>query len=77
MWRRTATLLHATAVASGAGVAVGWALIGLGLSLVIAGILLAGFWLVVLGWFVVAMATGEVPGSGGSDVLAAVPVRHR
>ncbi|WP_236239480.1 CBS domain-containing protein [Streptomyces sp. CC228A] len=76
LWRRTGDPLHATAVASGAGVAVGWALIGLGLSLVIAGILLAGFWLVVLGWFVVAMATGEVPGSGGRDVLAAVPVRQ-
>ncbi|WP_236245902.1 site-2 protease family protein [Streptomyces sp. CC210A] len=76
VWRRTGDPLHATAVASGAGLALGWALIGLGLYLVVAGLLLAGFWLVVLGWFVVAMATGEVPGSGGRDVLAAVPVRQ-
>ncbi|MFG3310167.1 site-2 protease family protein [Streptomyces wuyuanensis] len=59
VWWKTGSRLRATAVATVAGQCLGWALIGIGVYLVVAGTAFSGIWLVVLGWFVTVMATME------------------
>ncbi|MDI9889222.1 site-2 protease family protein [Streptomyces sp. HNM0645] len=59
VWWKTGSRLRATAVATAAGQCLGWALVGIGLYLVVAGAAFSGIWLVVIGWFVVVMATME------------------
>ena len=51
-WHLTGSLRTATRVASTAGRALGWALIGLGAySLLIGGGLIGGLWMIFIGWF--------------------------
>ncbi|MCZ7462235.1 site-2 protease family protein [Streptomyces sp. WMMC940] len=59
VWWRTGSRLRATAVATIAGRCLGWALVGIGLYLVVVGAAFSGIWLVVIGWFVIVMATME------------------
>ncbi|UYQ60182.1 site-2 protease family protein [Streptomyces peucetius] len=76
VWRRTGDPLRATAVATGAGKALGWVLIGTGLYLVFLGAVFSGFWLVVVGWFLTAMATAEGGRAKLRELLSGVSVRQ-
>lgn len=76
VWRRTGSPLRATAVATGAGRALGWVLIGVGLYLVLTGAALSGFWLAVIGWFLIATATAEGGQAHLRELLSGVPVRR-
>ncbi|MFG3497782.1 site-2 protease family protein [Streptomyces sp. NPDC047928] len=76
VWRRTGDPLKATAVATGAGRALGWLLVGAGLYLVFFGAVFSGFWLVVIGWFLVAMATAEGGQAKTRELLSGIPVRQ-
>jgi Zn-dependent protease/CBS domain-containing protein len=52
LWKLTGSMRRATEIASTAGRALGWGLIGLGLfSLLVGGALIGGLWLVFIGWF--------------------------
>ncbi|NML49247.1 CBS domain-containing protein [Streptomyces sp. R302] len=74
VWRWTGNRLCATAVATGAGRALGWALVVLGAYLTIRGVALSGLWLVVIGWFLVAVATAEVEQAKLEELLEGVTV---
>ncbi|MBT3150552.1 site-2 protease family protein [Streptomyces sp. CHD11] len=76
VWQKTGNPLRATAVATGAGRALGWVLIGVGLYLVLFGSLFSGFWLVVVGWFLIAMASAEGSRAKLRELLSGVPVRQ-
>ncbi len=52
LWKVTGSMRRATEIAAGAGRALGWGLIGLGLfSLLVGGALIGGLWLIFIGWF--------------------------
>ncbi|MBV7697529.1 site-2 protease family protein [Streptomyces sp. TRM70350] len=74
VWWKTGSRLRATAVATTAGRVLGWALVGVGLYLVLAGALFSGIWLVVIGWFVIAMATVEGGQARLRELLGGIPV---
>ncbi|MFB8759314.1 hypothetical protein [Streptomyces nigra] len=74
--RRTGNPLRATAVATGAGRALGWLLVVGGLYLFLFGALFSGSWLVVLGWFLIAMAAAEGGQAHVLELLKGVPVRQ-
>ncbi|WP_171117386.1 site-2 protease family protein [Streptomyces sp. Z423-1] len=74
VWWKTGSRLRATAVATTAGRFLGWALVGVGLYLVLAGALFSGIWLVVIGWFVIAMATVEGGQARLRELLGGIPV---
>ncbi|MFC8419509.1 site-2 protease family protein [Streptomyces sp. NPDC057236] len=76
VWHKTGNPLRGTAVATGAGRALGWVLIGVGLYLVLFGALFSGFWLVVVGWFLIAMASAEGSRAKLRELLSGVPVRQ-
>lgn len=59
VWWRTGNRLRATEVATGAGRVLGWLLIGVGIYLVLVGATVDGIWLLLLGWFMTAMASAE------------------
>ncbi|MEN3586559.1 site-2 protease family protein [Streptomyces sp. ZYX-F-203] len=75
VWWKTGSPLRATAVATSAGRFLGWALVGVGLYLVLVGSAFGGIWLVVVGWFVVAMAGAEGGQARLRELLAGIPVR--
>ncbi|MFG3660091.1 site-2 protease family protein [Streptomyces sp. NPDC047706] len=74
VWWRTGSPLRATAVATTAGRFLGWALVGIGLYLVLVGAVFSGIWLVVIGWFIVAMATVEGGQARLRELLGGIPV---
>ncbi|MFI6012571.1 site-2 protease family protein [Streptomyces sp. NPDC051243] len=74
VWWKTGSPLRATAVATGAGRLLGWVLVGLGLYLVLVGAAFSGIWLVVIGWFVLAMATMEGGQARLRELLGGIPV---
>ncbi|MEZ3180902.1 site-2 protease family protein [Streptomyces pimonensis] len=74
VWWKTGSPLRATAVATAAGRVLGWLLVGLGLYLVLAGAVFGGIWLVVIGWFVIAMASVEGDRARLRELLAGIPV---
>ncbi|MEV6958667.1 site-2 protease family protein [Streptomyces sp. NPDC051207] len=76
VWWRTGNRLRATAVATGAGRLLGWLLIAVGLYLVLAGAAVDGVWLLLIGWFMVAMASAEEGQAKLRELLGAVPVRQ-
>ncbi|WP_236560525.1 site-2 protease family protein [Streptomyces sp. F-3] len=76
VWHKTGSPLRATEVATGAGRALGWLLTGAGLYLVLTGAVFNGFWLVVVGWFIIAMASAEGGQAKLRELLSGVPVRH-
>lgn len=76
VWRKTGSPLRATAVATGAGRALGWLLTGAGLYLVLTGAVFNGFWLVLVGWFIIAMASAEGGQAKLRELLRGVPVRQ-
>ncbi|MGW0082774.1 site-2 protease family protein [Streptomyces sp. NPDC003393] len=76
VWWRTGSRLRATEVAGGAGRALGWIMVAVGLYQVLAGGFTAGLWLVLVGWFMVAMATLENSQARLRELLRAVPVRQ-
>jgi Zn-dependent protease/CBS domain-containing protein len=52
LWKMTGSLRKATQIAAGAGRALGWGIIGLGLfALVVGGALIGGLWFIFIGWF--------------------------
>ncbi|MGA5443165.1 hypothetical protein ACPCKW_27180 [Streptomyces griseoincarnatus] len=69
VWWKTGSPPRATAVATAAGRFLGWALVAVGLYLVLVGAVFSGIWLVVIGRFVIAMATV----GGGQAKLHAHP----
>ncbi|MFE0677695.1 site-2 protease family protein [Streptomyces sp. NPDC058867] len=75
VWWRTGSPLRATAVATAAGRFLGWTLVAIGLYLVLVGAVLSGVWLVVIGWFVIAVATVEVGQARLRELLGGIPVR--
>ncbi|MBN0042796.1 site-2 protease family protein [Streptomyces actuosus] len=76
VWRRTGSPLRGTAAAIRAGRALGWVLIGAGLLLFVVGAFFSGFWLAVVGWFLVAMAGAEAGPARTRRLLSGVPVRQ-
>ncbi|MFI7142357.1 site-2 protease family protein [Streptomyces massasporeus] len=74
VWAKTGSPLRATAVATAAGRVLGWLLVGLGLYLVLVGAVFSGIWLVVIGWFVIAMASVEGGQARLRELLAGIPV---
>ncbi|GAB3954578.1 site-2 protease family protein [Streptomyces sparsus] len=74
VWRSTGDSLRATAVAAGAGRVLGWLLIGVGLYFVFAGPAFSGFWFVLLGLFLIAMATAEGGQAKLRELLGGVTV---
>lgn len=76
VWHRTGNPLRATAVSTGAGRALGWLLIAIGLSFVFLGAAFSGIWFVVIGWFLLAMATSEGGQAKLRELLSGVPVRQ-
>ena len=59
MWWFTGDLQKATRMASGAGKLFGWCLMILGAMQAVAGMLLQGLWLVLIGWFLSNAATAS------------------
>ncbi len=52
LWKATGSMRRATRIAAGAGRALGWVIIGLGVySLLVGGAFIGGLWLVFIGWF--------------------------
>ncbi|WP_246042516.1 site-2 protease family protein [Streptomyces globosus] len=74
VWRRTGDRLRATAVATGASRLLGWALVAVGLLLVLRGVPLSGIWIVLVGWFLVAVATAEGSQAKLEELLSGVTV---
>ncbi|MBC9731268.1 site-2 protease family protein [Streptomyces sp. TRM68367] len=74
VWWKTGSPLRATAVATAAGRVLGWVLVGVGLYLVLAGAIFSGIWLVVIGWFVIAVATAEGGQARVRELLGGIPV---
>ncbi|MFD1658165.1 site-2 protease family protein [Streptomyces caeni] len=74
VWWKTGNRLRATMVATSAGRVMGWLLVGLGLYLVLVGAVFSGIWLVVIGWFVIAMATTEGGQARLHELLGGIPV---
>ncbi|MER5213594.1 site-2 protease family protein [Streptomyces sp. NPDC002838] len=74
VWWKTGSPLRATVVATGAGRLLGWALVGIGLYLVLVGAFFSGVWLVVIGWFILAMATMEGGQARLRELLGGIPV---
>ncbi|GAA3271562.1 site-2 protease family protein [Streptomyces labedae] len=74
VWWKTGSPLRATAVATAAGRFLGWALVAVGVYLVLVGAVFSGIWLVVIGWFVIAMATAEGGQAKLRDMLGGIPV---
>lgn len=75
VWWKTGSSLRATAVATAAGQVLGWSLVGIGLYLVLLGAAFSGIWLVVIGWFVIAVATAEGGQARLRELLGGIPVR--
>jgi Zn-dependent protease len=59
VWRRTGDHAHATRVAVGAGVVVGYLMIAVGIAYVFTGYWVNGLWLIFLGWYLQRMAGQE------------------
>ncbi|MFI2436711.1 site-2 protease family protein [Streptomyces sp. NPDC018693] len=76
VWWRTGNRLRATAVATGAGRAFGWLLVAAGVYLVFAGAAVDGLWIMLIGWFMIAMATAEGGQAKLRELLGSVPVRE-
>lgn len=76
VWAVTNSVRRATAVAVGAGVLVSWAMIGIGLWLVLDGDWVDGLWLAFLGWFLQGAAQQEGRGAVVHDVLQGHTVRE-
>lgn len=76
VWQKTGNPLRATAVATGAGRVLGRVLIGVGLYLVLFGAFFSGFWLAVVGWFLIAMASAEGGRAKLRELLSGIPVRQ-
>ncbi|MBT2367278.1 site-2 protease family protein [Streptomyces sp. ISL-10] len=74
VWWKTGSPLRATVVATAAGRVLGWALVGIGMYLVLAGAAFSGIWLVVIGWFVIVMATVEGGQAKLRELLGGIPV---
>ncbi|MFJ9582511.1 site-2 protease family protein [Streptomyces acidicola] len=75
LWWRTGDRLRATANATMAGRVFGWVLVVLGLVLFLKTGTFGGFWLALIGWFLIAAATTEGRQAQLRGVLAGVPVR--
>jgi Zn-dependent protease/CBS domain-containing protein len=56
IWKATGSLGQATRVASGAGQAVGWLLVAVGVVSLLGGNLAGGIWFAFIGWFLVQAA---------------------
>ncbi|WP_306189715.1 MULTISPECIES: site-2 protease family protein [unclassified Streptomyces] len=76
VWWRTGSRLRATEVAGGAGRVLGWIMVAVGLYEVLTGGFSGGLWLVLIGWFMVAMATLEGSQARLRELLRSVPVRQ-
>ncbi|MGW5464272.1 site-2 protease family protein [Streptomyces sp. NPDC003996] len=76
VWWRTGNRLRATEVATGAGRALGWILVAVGVYEALAGGFAGGLWLLLIGWFMVAMATMEGSQAKLRELLRSVPVRQ-
>ncbi|SFD06648.1 site-2 protease family protein [Streptomyces aidingensis] len=76
VWRVTGSPLRATVVATGAGRALGWLLVGAGLFLAFGGAVVGGFWLAIIGLFLIAAATAEGGQARLRELLGGVPVRQ-
>ncbi|MFF4525158.1 site-2 protease family protein [Streptomyces bluensis] len=75
LWWRTGDRLRATAGATMAGRVFGWLLVVLGLVVFLRTGSFGGFWLALIGWFLIAAATTEGRQAQLRSVLAGVPVR--
>ncbi|MBA2810750.1 site-2 protease family protein [Streptomyces sp. KM273126] len=75
LWWRTGDRLRATANATMAGRVFGWLLVVFGLVLFLRTGTFGGFWLALIGWFLIAAATTEGRQAQLRGVLAGVPVR--
>ncbi|KUO14554.1 site-2 protease family protein [Streptomyces dysideae] len=76
VWWRTGSRLRATEVATSAGRGLGWLLVAAGLYLVFMGAVIDGVWLLIIGWFMSAMATAEGGQAKVRELLGSVPVRE-
>ena len=76
VWWRTGSRLRATEVATSAGRALGWLLIAAGVLLAFAGAAVDGLWLMLIGWFMTAMASAEGGQAKMRELLGSVPVRQ-
>ncbi|GAA0664716.1 site-2 protease family protein [Streptomyces thermocarboxydovorans] len=76
VWWRTGSRLRATAVATGAGRVLGWMFVIAGIFLVFAGAAVDGLWLMLIGWFMTAMASAEGGQARMRELLGTVPVRR-
>ncbi|MEV6592949.1 site-2 protease family protein [Streptomyces acidicola] len=75
LWWRTGDRLRATANATMAGRVFGWLLVVVGLVLFLRTGTFGGFWLALIGWFLIAAATTEGRQAQLRGMLAGVPVR--
>jgi Zn-dependent protease len=76
VWWRTGDRLRATDVATGAGRVLGWILVAVGLYVALTGRFVNGIWLLLIGWFMAAMATMEGSQAKLRELLRSVPVRQ-
>ncbi|OIJ98507.1 site-2 protease family protein [Streptomyces monashensis] len=76
VWWRTGDRLRATEAATGAGRALGWILVAVGLYESLTRAFAGGLWLLLIGWFMVAMATVEGSQAKLRELLRSVPVRQ-
>jgi Zn-dependent protease/predicted transcriptional regulator len=75
IWRRSGSFRKATRVAAGVGELFGYALLGLGLFVLLGGHLFDGIWLMVIGWFLLMAARGEAAGSQLEGILRRLTAR--
>lgn len=76
LWRHHGDRLRATGAAATAGRVFGYLLVGVGVLVFSAGVLVSGLWFMALGWFVLIAARGEEVRVQQQELLDHVTVRQ-
>lgn len=74
-WRRTKSFRRATRIAAGTGEMVGYALMFTGAILLLGGLLMAGFWAGIVGWFLIGAAKAETQALQLESILGRLSAR--
>lgn len=74
IWQFTGSLRRATQIAAGSGMLIGYLFVMLGVFQVIAGNILGGVWIALIGWFLAGAASGSLRQQTLHDQFAGVRV---
>ena len=76
LWGATGSLSRATNVAASVGQGLGWAMVGLGVFLLLGGEVLSGLWIAFLGWFLGSAASASRRETAMTEAFREVSVRQ-